>query len=97
MQTGKYKVSLHAQSMERYGRSDNLVKVGAIAREAGVLPSKIRYYVREGLIEPVGQTPGGFLLFDREPTLERLKTIERLQTKQRLTLLEIKERLSPRV
>ena len=83
--------------MNRSPRSDNLAKVGAIASEAGILPSKIRYYVREGLIEPAGQTPGGYLLFDREPTLARLKTIERLQTKQRLTLLEIKERLSAKV
>ena len=83
--------------MNRPPRSDNLAKVGAIASDAGILPSKIRYYVREGLIEPAGQTPGGYLLFDREPTLARLKTIERLQTKQRLTLLEIKERLSAKV
>ena len=83
--------------MTRHLPSDNLLKVGAIAKEAGVLPSKIRYYVEEGLLQPAGQTPGGFLLFDREPTLARLKTIERFQTKQRLTLLEIKERLSAKV
>ncbi len=80
--------------MERHARSDNLLKVGALAQEAGVLPSKIRYYVKEGLLEPVGQTPGGFLLFDKQRTLARLKAIQRLQMKQRLTLLEIRERLS---
>jgi DNA-binding transcriptional MerR regulator len=80
--------------MARNQRSDDAVKAGALAQAAGVLPSKIRYYVKEGLLHPVGQTPGGFFLFDRDQALARLKTIERMQTRQRLTLVEIKERLS---
>ena len=29
-----------------------LIKTGQLAKLAGVLPSKIRFYVREGLIQP---------------------------------------------
>ena len=70
-----------------------LIKTGQLARRAGILPSKVRYYVREGILQPAGQTPGGYCLFDGTEAIERLHEIDELQSKQRLTIREIKEKL----
>ncbi len=72
----------------------SLAKIGRIAELAGVLPSKVRYYVKEGLLETVDRTKGGYYLFDMDKSLERLKLIEKLKSKERLYLPEIRERLN---
>lgn len=71
-----------------------LVKVGQLAKRAGILPSKVRYYVKEGLLNPLDRTRGGYYLFDEPRALERLRLIEKLQTEQRLSLEEIKQKIS---
>ena len=74
--------------------TDNmLIKTGQLAKRAGILPSKVRFYVREGILHPVSQTPGGYCLFDGQEAIERLREIDALQSKQRLTLGEIKQHL----
>ncbi len=70
-----------------------LVKIGALAKAAGVLPSTVRFYVKRGLLAPKTTSPGGFLLFDRQEALERLLRIQVLQRQRRLTLDEIRETL----
>jgi DNA-binding transcriptional MerR regulator len=70
-----------------------LIKTGQLAKRAGILPSKVRFYVREGILQPVSQTPGGYCLFDGQEAIERLREIDALQSKQRLTLTEIKQHL----
>ncbi len=70
-----------------------LIKTGQLAKLAGVLPSKIRFYVREGLIQPSDLTAGGYCLFDEKCALDRLREISHLQTADRLTIEEIKGRL----
>ena len=70
-----------------------LIKTGQLAKLAGVLPSKIRFYVREGLIKPSDLTAGGYCLFDEKCALDRLREIDHLQTADRLTIEEIKGRL----
>lgn len=74
----------------------NLVKIGRMAKKANILPSKIRFYFQEGLLEPVDRTDGGYYLFDEQATLERLKLIDKLQNKKRLRLHEIREKLNSR-
>lgn len=71
----------------------SLVKIGQLAKLAGILPSKIRYYVQEGLLSPVNRTRGGYCLFDESKSLDRLRLIYELQRRERLTLTEIKDRL----
>jgi len=56
--------------------ANGLLKIGEIAREAGVLASTIRYYTDIGLLRVVAMTPGGYRLYDREDTLERIHTIK---------------------
>jgi DNA-binding transcriptional MerR regulator len=70
-----------------------LVQIGALAREAGVLPSTVRFYVKRGLLSAKTTSPGGFLLFDREEALVRISHIQELQRERRLTLDEIRETL----
>jgi len=72
----------------------NLIKIGELAKRAGVLPSKIRFYVQEGLLEVADRTNGGYYLFDEQSALKRLKLIEKMQKEQRLLLHEIKEELN---
>jgi hypothetical protein len=69
-------------------RERKLVKLGQLAKVAGVLPSTIRHYMRLGLIGPDAQTPGGYALFDPDRALTRLKRIHDLQG-QRFRLDEI--------
>ena len=68
----------------------NLLKIGEMAKLAGVLPSTIRYYTEIGLVEPAGTTPGGQKLYDKEDTLSRIRIIKNIE-KQRLPLQTIKK------
>jgi DNA-binding transcriptional MerR regulator len=76
------------------GDKTSLVKIGQLARLAGILPSKVRYYVKEGLLNPVDRTRGGYFLFEKSESLSRLRLIDKLKNKERLSLAEIKDRLS---
>jgi MerR family Zn(II)-responsive transcriptional regulator of zntA len=73
----------------------NLIKIGQLAKLAQVLPSKIRFYMKEGLLAPVDRTNGGYYLFNKQTALERLKLIKKLQNK-RLHLHEIRDKLNSR-
>lgn len=45
------------------GRSDNLLKIGDVARKTGMSLRTIRYYESLRLIQPAGRTPGGQRLY----------------------------------
>jgi len=70
--------------------SQDLLKIGEMAKLAGVLPSTIRYYTEIGLVEPAGTTPGGQKLYDKEDTLSRVRMIKNIERK-RLPLQKIKK------
>jgi len=71
-----------------------LLKIGEMAREAGVLRSTIRYYTEMGLLQ-VAETllPGGYRLYERERTLAKIKEIRSIAEKNR-TLEDIREELA---
>ncbi len=71
-----------------------LLKIGEMAREAGVLRSTIRYYTEMGLLA-VTETllPGGYRLYEREQTLARIQQIKSI-VEQNRTLEDIKEELA---
>lgn len=77
-------------------QKSKLVRVGYLARQVGMQPSKIRYYVNQGLLLPVDRTTGGQYLFDESECIERLGLIRQFKEHERLTLEEIKEKLPPR-
>jgi DNA-binding transcriptional MerR regulator len=73
---------------------DTQVTTGKLAQAAGVLPSTIRFYVKQGLLSVAGQTQGGFFLFDLASSLQRLQHIQELKSRERLTIAEIRSRFA---
>lgn len=74
-----------------------LLKIGEVAREAGVLRSTIRYYTEIGLLQ-VAETllPGRYRLYEREQTLARIQQIKSIAEQNR-TLEDIREELTKSV
>ncbi len=71
---------------------DSLLKIGKLAKLAGVLPSTIHFYTQMGLLAPSDRSRGGYRLYD--PALvERVKTIQELQQVRRLTIAEIRQQI----
>lgn len=68
----------------------DLLKIGEIARLAGVLPSTIRYYTQIGLLEAADTTPGGQKLYDKEDTLSKVRMIKSIE-RQHLPLQTIRK------
>jgi len=69
-----------------------LLKIGEIAREAGVAPSLVRYYTDIGLLKVASYTKGGYRLYDRDETLRIIRQVKPAVERRR-TLKEIKESL----
>ena len=55
------------------------MRIGELARRAGVTPDTIRYYEREGLLGPPARTPAGYRDFG-ETALDDLRFIKNGQT-----------------
>ncbi len=55
------------------------MRIGELAKRAGVTPDTIRYYEREGLLAPPARTPSGYRDFG-ETALEDLQFIKKGQT-----------------
>ena len=71
-----------------------LLKIGEMAREAGVLRSTIRYYTDMGLLAVAEKlSPGGYRLYDREQTLARIRQIKCI-AEQNCTLEDIRQKLA---
>lgn len=69
-----------------------LLKPSEIAELAKILPSKVRHYTELELLRPAAFTEGGFKLYDKTETLERLKQISALSDRG-MSLDEIKAQL----
>ena len=69
-----------------------LLKLGEIAREAQVLNSTVRYYTEIGILKVKEITDGGYRLYDREETLQRLNLV-RQANEGYLSLSDIKARI----
>jgi len=68
------------------------MNIGRLAELAGVNIDTIRYYERQGLLEPAARTASGYRTFDRAD-LERLRFILRSKSLG-FTLAEISDLLS---
>ena len=71
------------------------LKIGEVARRAGVSVEAIRYYERLGLIARAPRTPSGYRKFDPE-VLRRLQFVQRAQALG-FSLEEIRDLLELRV
>jgi len=69
-----------------------LLRISEIAKKAGVLPSKIRYYTDMGLLNVADQTEGGHRLYNEQEALQKLNIIE-FHSKKGLTIDKIKAEL----
>jgi len=74
-------------------KREGLIKIGQLAKLAGVLPSTIHFYTKEGLLKFVAETQGGYRLYDKLQAFKRIQEIQELQRVHRLTLEEIKRKL----
>jgi DNA-binding transcriptional MerR regulator len=54
------------------------VRIGEVARAAGVGISTLRFYERRGLVEPLGRTGANYREYDEE-SVRRIKFIRRAQ------------------
>ncbi len=73
------------------GKTQKLMKIGEIAQQYQLLPSTINFYTREGLLPEDARSRGGYRLYHRDRTIERLRRIEHLQNVKRLSIEEIKK------
>ena len=51
------------------------LRIGAVARSAGLTPDSVRHYERLGLLAPASRTEGGFRLYP-EAALRRMQVIQ---------------------
>ena len=54
------------------------LSIGQVARLTGLSVPTIRFYSDEGLVPPVGRSPGGYRLYDHE-SLCRLELVRTLR------------------
>lgn len=76
-------------------RPAGLVKIGDLARAAGVPPSTIKHYVRVGLLPPPAARPNRQMAYYDEGLVDRIQAIKRLQTERFLPLDVIARILGP--
>lgn len=82
---------MNPKRKKRYEKE--LLTIGEIAREFGILSSHVRYYTRLGILKEASRTQGRYRLYRRSETIERLKEISRLK-REGLTLEKIKKRIN---
>ena len=68
---------------------DNNLTVGKVAKAAGVGVETLRFYEREGVLDPPARTKTGYRVYD-ERTIDRIRFIHRAQ-ELGFTLREIRE------
>ena len=56
-----------------------MLTIGAIAKQAGIRASAVRYYETRGLLRPAGRLPNGYRIFN-EDALTLLHFVRRAQT-----------------
>ena len=60
-------------------RKNGLTTIGLIVESAGVATSTLRFYEREGLLEPADRSPAGYRLYDPN-AVEQLRFIRSAQS-----------------
>ena len=68
---------------------ENRLTVGKVAKAAGVGVETLRFYEREGVLDPPARTASGYRIYDAR-TIERIRFIHRAQ-ELGFTLREIRE------
>ncbi len=87
-----YLHAAHGESALDDGDSDNLLKIGELAKASGETVPTIRHWAKEGLLEVAEITTSGYQLYAAD-MVQRCQRIQKLKG-ERLTLAEIKRLLS---
>ncbi|MBI2641013.1 MerR family transcriptional regulator [Candidatus Roizmanbacteria bacterium] len=66
-----------------------LLRIGELAKTTSELPSTLRYWTQQKLLEIVETTRGGYWLY-HSSMVERVKEIRKLQREKRLTITELR-------
>ena len=82
--------------MAREKTDKNLLRIGEIAKVAGIPLSTIRYYTDIGLLTVSSRTRGGYRLYDREEALSIIRKIKPVVDRRR-TLQQIREDLVKKI
>lgn len=85
---------IRSMNIENRNARDALLTIGQVSRLAGVNRQTIRYYEREGIIEPPRRKDSGYRIYD-SGIVRRIRFIKRAQTLG-FTLKEINELLALR-
>lgn len=88
-----YLLAAKGKTAPLVSKQEKLLKIGQLAKAAGIPASAVRFYVEQGLIAPVAHSEGGFMLFNKI-VVEKIKEIKKLQREKRLSIAEIKRRLA---
>jgi len=67
----------------------NLLKIGEVAKKASETVPTIRFWTKEGLIQPANHTESGYFLYNEKvfPVIDKIREMQR----KRLSIKEIKE------
>lgn len=81
---------LEDQSVAAKSASEELLKIGELAKTAGETTATIRHWTKKGLLDVAAKSSGGYQLY-APTTVARVEEIRRLQNEERLTLAELKK------
>lgn len=85
-----YLKAIKGEDAEPMEKSQELVKIGSIAKQVEETVPTIRYWTNEGLLKVSEFTDSQYALYDKAETCARVSQIHKLKA-QRFTLREIKE------
>lgn len=69
-----------------------VLKIGELARLTNETVPTLRHWTKEGLLEVIDYSPGGYQLY-RQEEVKKVAKIRKLQESKRLTLVEIRREL----
>ncbi len=87
-----YLTALTGEKQTKTAAKKSLLKIGELAKLVGETVPTIRHWTKEGLLQVIEYTKGGYQLYDNNTVTQAAK-IRTLQDTKRLTLKEIKKEL----
>jgi DNA-binding transcriptional MerR regulator len=81
-------------NVKSYSEKEDALTIGQVSRLAGVNRETLRYYGREGIIDPPARRDSGYRIYPSD-TVKRIRFIKRAQTLG-FSLKEIMEMLALR-
>jgi Fic family protein len=87
-----YLKAINAEDQEETQDDETLLKIGALAKQAGETVATIRFWTKEGILQIAETTESNYALYSVE-MIERCKRVQKLKA-ERYTLAEIQQILT---